>query len=60
MPGDWPDVYANNIVTALGGPPITPATKFGSLNQKQLDTVKDTIFNTEKPAAAATGRGRSA
>ena len=48
MPGDRPDVYADNIVTALGGPPITPATKFGSLNQKQLDTVKDTIFNTEK------------
>jgi hypothetical protein len=48
MPGDRPDEYADKIVRALGGPPITPATKFGSLDQKQLDKVKDTIFNTEK------------
>jgi hypothetical protein len=48
MPGDRPEEYADKIVKALGGPPITPATKFGSLDQKQLDKVKDTIFNTEK------------
>jgi hypothetical protein len=48
MPTDKPDVYADKIVNALGGPPkFTRATKFGSLNQKQLDIVKETIFSTE-------------
>jgi hypothetical protein len=48
MPSDRPEEYADNIVKALGGPPITRATKFGSLTKEQLDTVKETIFNTEK------------
>jgi hypothetical protein len=47
MPTDRPDVYADKIVAALGGPPISPGTKFGSLSGKQLDIVKQTIFSTE-------------
>jgi hypothetical protein len=48
MPSDRPEDYADNIVKALGGPPISRDTKFGSLNKDQLDKVKETIFNTEK------------
>jgi len=47
MPGDQPDLYADKIVKALGGPPVTGDTKFGSLSAAQLDRVKDTIFSTE-------------
>jgi hypothetical protein len=48
MPSDRPDVYADKIVTALGGPPkYSRATKFGGLNEKELGIVKDTIFSTE-------------
>ena len=52
MPTDKPDVYADKIVTALGGPPkYSRATKFGSLSSKELDIVKATIFSTEVGAS---------
>jgi hypothetical protein len=48
MPTDKPDVYADKIVTALGGPPkYSRSTKFGSLNDKEMAIVRDTIFSTE-------------
>ncbi|MBM7772014.1 hypothetical protein JOD54_002218 [Actinokineospora baliensis] len=48
MPSDDPVAYANKIVTALGGPPVTRDTPFGSLTKAQLETVKGVIFATEK------------
>jgi hypothetical protein len=51
MPGDRPDLYADNIVAALAGtgpPKATRDTPFGSLTPAQRDIVKETIFNTEK------------
>lgn len=53
MPTDRPDVYADNIVLALGGPPISRETKFGSLSAKQLDIVKQKIFSTEVGAGGS-------
>jgi hypothetical protein len=47
MPTDDPVAYADKIVKALG-PPVTRDTPFGKLTPAQLETVKATIFDTEK------------
>lgn len=50
MPTDDPVAYADKIVKALG-PPVTFDTPFGGLTSAQLETVKATIFDTEKGKA---------